>query len=775
MKKLERKSENVLEVGTETETDSNMLQNVPEKNWKRNSFLKMILYIIFFISTIVVVCALEIGCIAYSYGFYGFDHKDAVQALCEETGYRYSLQLADYLTSQFYDTAGTADGIVYDSADISTVIDSYTIRHSVLADLDAWYDSNIGKEYYGYSITLTNNTWDEVVVSNQTYDEEADIIYADETYHTIEFPVNVCVFRNTYDSYGAAEAARNSFISYYNYDYDVDQEVEINDEIYVPDNASVEGGIYPIEEDGYLLEIISTRWLEIDITVDSVITSDYLNETGNYGLLLKQELQIMDTLYDARYHIWVIGGIAGILAVLSFFLLLAAAGHSRKKAGICETWFEKIPLEIILACCVFAGMGIVGWKEEFNYVFYYQIIWYILQDVIMAVWMLGLIWVSTFLIRTIVVRVKAKHLLHSSLIWRYGKRLFGKESKLRGACRYLSRKIPFVWKALLIYAVITIIEIFFLLCFLSDGEALVLLYCVEKVLVTLVLILIVVWLHELKKGGEKLAEGDMEYQINTQNMYGAFKAHGENLNHLNDGLKRAVEECMKSERMKTELITNVSHDIKTPLTSIINYVDLLQKENIVKEPEASYIDVLARQSARLKKLIEDLVEASKASTGNVNVDLKPMDANMVLAQAAAEYVDRLEEKQLQLVTIPSETGAMILADGRHLWRIFDNLLNNAYKYAMQGTRVYVQIVVIENNVQIVFKNISREQLNISSDELLERFVRGDSSRNTEGSGLGLSIARSLCQLMHADFQIEIDGDLYKAIITFPTANLEESE
>jgi signal transduction histidine kinase len=237
--------------------------------------------------------------------------------------------------------------------------------------------------------------------------------------------------------------------------------------------------------------------------------------------------------------------------------------------------------------------------------------------------------------------------------------------------------------------------------------------------------------------------------------------------------------------MKTELITNVSHDIKTPLTSIINYVDLLEKENITGEPEASYIEVLARQSARLKKLIEDLVEASKASTGNVQVELTYMDINMLIDQATAEYVDKLADKNIQLVVSKSNQAAYAMADGRHLWRVFDNLLNNACKYAMPGTRVYVTTNVVDtqgnkisdiNNidvrnvyVKIEFKNISKEPLNISSDELMERFVRGDSSRNTEGSGLGLSISRSLCQLQSAYFDVSIDGDLYKAIITFPYA------
>ena len=265
--------------------------------------------------------------------------------------------------------------------------------------------------------------------------------------------------------------------------------------------------------------------------------------------------------------------------------------------------------------------------------------------------------------------------------------------------------------------------------------------------------------------------GETDYKIDTTHMLPEFAAHGETLNCIQDSVRVAVAERMKSERMKTELITNVSHDIKTPLTSIINYVDLLQKEDIEKEPEASYIEVIARQSARLKKLIVDLVDASKASTGNVKVELVNMDANMIAEQASGEYIDKLMQKNITLVT-----------NLRHLWRVFDNLLNNAFKYTMPGTRLYVNTYITDEDGSVIrdlkksikepakvcieFKNISEAPLNISSDELMERFVRGDSSRNTEGSGLGLSITRSLCQLQHADFNIVIDGDLFKVTIEF---------
>ena len=224
---------------------------------------------------------------------------------------------------------------------------------------------------------------------------------------------------------------------------------------------------------------------------------------------------------------------------------------------------------------------------------------------------------------------------------------------------------------------------------------------------------------------------------------------------------------MKSERFKTELITNVSHDIKTPLTSIINYVDLLEKEEINNETAKEYIGVLSRQSARLKKLIEDLIEASKASTGNVSVNLSQFELGILLTQALGEYEERFAQNNLQVVLNKTDETLLVMADNRHMWRVFDNILNNIAKYAQPNTRVYIDANRKNNIAEISFRNISKDALNISGDELMERFVRGDSSRNTEGSGLGLSIAKSLTEVQKGKLDIQIDGDLFKVRLAFP--------
>ena len=274
-------------------------------------------------------------------------------------------------------------------------------------------------------------------------------------------------------------------------------------------------------------------------------------------------------------------------------------------------------------------------------------------------------------------------------------------------------------------------------------------------------------LRTLEKNGKQLSEGDLSTPVDTKRLFGAFRRYGQAMNRLQSGMESAVQEQMRAERMKTELITNVSHDIKTPLTSIVNYVDLLKKEDIPSPAAQQYIAVLDRQSKRLKKLTEDLVEASKASSGALPVDVQPIDVSVLFSQIAGEYQDRLADCHLTLVTQPPEGQPVVAADSKLLSRVMDNLVSNICKYAMPETRVYVSGVVSDGQMTLSFKNVSRAELNISPDELMERFVRGDTSRHTEGSGLGLSIVRSLVQLMGGTFRLSIDADLFRADVTLP--------
>lgn len=274
----------------------------------------------------------------------------------------------------------------------------------------------------------------------------------------------------------------------------------------------------------------------------------------------------------------------------------------------------------------------------------------------------------------------------------------------------------------------------------------------------------------IKKGMSELASGNLGYQIDTAKLSGDNLEMAESLNHVRDGLENAVQTAMKSERMKTDLITNVSHDIKTPLTSIINYVDLLKREQISNPTITKYIDILDRKSQRLKQLTEDLVEASKISSGNITLDMQKIDLRQLILQENGEFEEKFQNRDLQLVFQLADEPLMILADGRRMYRVIDNLYNNAAKYALSNTRIYVTAEKSEEKDEVLFsiKNISESPLNINADELMERFVRGDVSRSTEGSGLGLEIARNLTVMQKGKFDIYLDGDLFKVTLTFPS-------
>ena len=272
----------------------------------------------------------------------------------------------------------------------------------------------------------------------------------------------------------------------------------------------------------------------------------------------------------------------------------------------------------------------------------------------------------------------------------------------------------------------------------------------------------------LLEGAKRMRSGDLESKVDDKYLVGCFREFAGELNGLADVAMVAAQNQLKSERMKTELITNVSHDIKTPLTSIINYVDLLEKPHTEEEQKA-YVEVLSRQSQRLKKLIDNLMEMSKASTGNIQVEIGEIDAVEAVTQALGEFSDKLTAAGLTPVFHQSEENIMLLADGRLLWRAMSNVLSNAVKYALPGTRLYVDVSATQDKAIISVKNISGAQLNISAEELMERFARGDSSRNTEGSGLGLNIAKSLMELQKGQLQLLVDGDLFKVTLVFPRA------
>ena len=334
-------------------------------------------------------------------------------------------------------------------------------------------------------------------------------------------------------------------------------------------------------------------------------------------------------------------------------------------------------------------------------------------------------------------------------------------------------ELPLVRKTVLVVAVLSATE-FFVLLATGAPASLFFWWAAEKLVTVPAALYLAVSLRRLQQGGERLAAGNLEEKLDPARLVGDFRQYACTLNSIGEGMNRAVEERLRSERFKTELITNVSHDIKTPLTSIINYVDLLKKEDTENPRAAEYLAVLDRQSARLKKLIEDLLEASKASTGNLQTHPERCDLEVLLMQMVGEYDARFRAARLEPV-VHCCGAVWIEADPRHLWRILDNLLTNAVKYAQPDTRLYLDLTEEGEGATVIFRNISGAPLNISGEELMERFVRGDRSRSTEGSGLGLSIARSLTELQGGALRLEVDGDLFKVILSFPRLPLDESQ
>ena len=442
-----------------------------------------------------------------------------------------------------------------------------------------------------------------------------------------------------------------------------------------------------------------------------------------------------------------------LLTLFCFCFSMASAGHWAGREGIHLTWLDKIPVDVWLLTLLCAFF--IGWDT----LFYYDVERQILFVSLMVP--LTLLFLCVF-----AAQCKAGTVLRGTLI-AWVLRLAWRIVRAVGrGLRRMAAGLPLMWKTALVTVGLFFLEMLLVLAGYGSVDGI---FVVMKLVELLAILYIALNLRILQKGGEKLAEGDLSQSIDTKPLIGDFKRYGQRMNELRTGMERAVQEQTKAERMKTELITNVSHDIKTPLTSIVNYVDLLQKVDVQPETAREYIAVLDRQSRRLKKLTEDLVEASKASTGNLKVELGPVDLGELLVQVTGEYEDRLRQAGISPVVQSPEEPIIAMGDGRYLWRIIDNLLSNVRKYALPGTRVYIDASVLDGAAVISVKNISRDRLNVSADELMRRFVRGDASRNTEGSGLGLSIAQSLAVLMHGKLSLTVDGDLFKAELSLPLA------
>ncbi len=492
--------------------------------------------------------------------------------------------------------------------------------------------------------------------------------------------------------------------------------------------------------------------------VCTTIVKGFPNKNDEFGLMYEQFRILHDNYKNSLYPVPV--SFVSILLFLS--VAISFTGHKKGKESIAINGFDRWYSELgflfvvggIIALYLFTKFFCTLLHRQFGLGFYYALI--LAFAILYPFCMFGFL--------SLIRRIKANILFQNSLIVRFF-------IQLRKFIRDFFAQQNLTYR---VFAIIGMFAVVQFLAFYLYNNPILLDRKLEFLIVSIpdylylsyVLLKAAIDYNVIKKETKKITEGNLTHKIPVSNMNEPALTLAEYINNIGDGLSAAVDEKLKSERLKTELIANVSHDIKTPLTSIINYVDLLKKENLNNKTAADYLNILSTKTWRLKTLIEDLMEASKASSGAISLNLERLNLVELVRQSIGEFEDRFISHNLEVVLNMKEEPIYIMADGRSTYRIIENIFSNANKYALNGTRIYVDIFTENTTVTVSVKNISASKLNINSDELMERFVRGDLSRNTEGSGLGLSIAKSLAALQDATFDIELDGDLFKAVLRF---------
>lgn len=445
-----------------------------------------------------------------------------------------------------------------------------------------------------------------------------------------------------------------------------------------------------------------------------------------------------------------------ILFIIGIYLIWSI-GHKKNKEGIYLSNLDKFSYEIIFAVglIVIITFLLIG-KECLSNANIYTLV------IGLIAYLICYISCAVIAITTIK-RIKARNFIKTTLAYRICKWI---KEKIEETTNLVLWNKEITTKLIIYYIGFLVISAFLVITTGITGFFGIILLLIFWSLALYVILNYCKQLNNIKQQLKCIYEGKKDTKIDTENLEKNLKEMGEYVNSLSTGLTKAVEESLKSERMKTQLITNVSHDIKTPLTSIINYVDLLKKEEMPNEKSKEYLEILDNKSQRLKRLTEDLVEASKATSGNIKLNMESINLKELIKQISGEFEDKFKEKNLELILQMPKEKVNIKADSRYLYRVIENMYTNIIKYALEGSRVYIDIIKKENKVRIELKNISKAKLNINAEELMQRFVRGDTSRNTEGSGLGLSIAESLTKLQGGNFSIHLDGDLFKVVIEF---------
>ena len=519
-------------------------------------------------------------------------------------------------------------------------------------------------------------------------------------------------------------------------------------------------------EDGVIVGKSATNDIEYvtaHIEDFQIYTSYTPKFTENSNQALSNEF--IEILKPYQTVIYVLVPISTMMTILILLYLSISIGHKNGVEGISTTDFDKIPLEIILGISV----------AIFTIIMLMTFGGITPSDISLEVSLVVTAYFSIYIVIAIIFdttvrRLKAKMFWKTTIIGKFFKifeKMFTKLENFFKELRGTSKFFDKTTKKFILDCIIAIV--FAIIVLLIFHQNFIFTTLLETGIVIIFVFRILKAIADYDKIEEKLKEmydGNNNETLDRNEFLPEFYQSVDYINDISNGFERAIQDRIKSERLKTELITNVSHDIKTPLTSIINYVDLLKKEDIKNEKANEYIEILDSKSQRLKKLIEDLVEASKVSTGNVKLKLEKINIIELLNQAIGEFEDKFEAKKLEIILDSKESEIYILADSRYMYRIIENLFSNISKYALENSRVYIDIIKKSNQVYIEMKNISKEKLNISAEELMQRFVRGDKSRTTEGSGLGISIAQNLTEIQKGVFNLKLDGDLFRVELIF---------
>lgn len=500
-------------------------------------------------------------------------------------------------------------------------------------------------------------------------------------------------------------------------------------------------------------------------------------QDSDYGMALQYHLY--QTVSTYALPVLVLTAVAFILLLIQAVSLIVTTGRKGRKnieqginTEIKLNFYDKLPVEIwfVITLALLAAAGMLAGVFLYDGYDDVELVWtMLLAATVMVPFGLCFMLLALSFAR----RIKAKNLTENMCTYRIYRWCRKKGTSVCKKCMrsyYRKHGADRMWILFVVYLCCMLLVVFLTVVFRYDpepGNFVIVIFIVVNICALATVRRMYKDMKQIAICVENITKGDLNSKCDIKERRSFFTELADGVNHIGDGLKAAVETSLKDERMKTELITNVSHDLKTPLTSIINYVDLLKKEEMQSEEAKHYLEVLDGKSQRLKQLTEDLVEAAKANSGNIELTCMPLAFDELMRQAVGEFEDKFVSKKLTVVTSYPEEPAMIMADGRRLYRIIENVLQNAYKYALEGTRIYADLTKDGGVVAFTLKNVSAAQLNISPEELMERFTRGDASRTTEGSGLGLSIAKDLTGLMKGNFEIRLDGDLFKVIVSFP--------